>query len=222
MTASARDSSGLKALVVTDRLSRLVAERWLPFVPDWLTPNGVSLVRFAIGLGTGLCLFLARFSRWWIVAGMVAILVCWAMDSLDGELARRRALTSDRGYYLDRIADTVAKIAIYLGIATSGYGHFAIIIFAPIVETLNDVVTLHRTNLTKRELGAPLAMAHVFLMLLLPMLLTLIWPAPVLPVAAWRLYWFDIAFLVGMTVSACEMTASAVRLYFELSPPARS
>jgi phosphatidylglycerophosphate synthase len=219
MTAASRDRLGLRSLVLSDRLSRMAASALLPLVPARLTPNGVSLIRFGLSLGAAACLAAARSTRWWLLAAAIGIFAAWVLDSLDGDLARQRAQTSDRGYYLDRITDTVAKIAIYLGIATSGYAHFEIIIFAPIVETLNDVVTLHRTNLTRRELGAPLAVAHVFLMLLLPALLTLLWPAAALAAGPLTLHWFDIAFVIGMAVSATEMALSAVRLYFELSPP---
>lgn len=212
----------VRAVLLSDWIGRTAALRLVPIMPAWVTPNAITFARLGADIVAGLCIYLASYTRLWLGAAAVLMVGSWTFDYVDGALARARRLESERGYFLDRFADALAKIAIYLGIATSAYAHFQIIIFAPIVETLNDVVTMHRIRATGCQPDAPLANAHLFLMLLTPLVLTAIWPSPALRVAGFGLTWFDIAFLVGMTVSATEMALSAVRLYLDLSPPVQS
>jgi phosphatidylglycerophosphate synthase len=209
----------IASLLLSERLLRASSALVLPHVPGWVTPNQISVARGLLGVVAATCLSLSRLSRAWFVPAAAIIVAGWLFDGVDGDLARARDLTSPRGYFMDRFMDGLAKIAVYLGIATCSYAHFEIIIFAPLIETLNDVITAQRIYLTGADLGAPLGLAHVFLMLLTPLVLTALWPAAPISVFGLGLWWFDIAFLVGMTVSVTEMTLSAIGLCRALAPP---
>jgi phosphatidylglycerophosphate synthase len=84
-----------------------------------LTPNHVTLIACAIGL-------LAAFSfalGSWISGVMGAMLLQWSavIDCCDGEVARLKFLESTSGYYLDITCDNLVHVAVFAGIAWSGY-----------------------------------------------------------------------------------------------------
>ena len=70
----------------------------------------------AFGLFAGLAAAGAAAAGWWWVA-MVAWLVGRLADGLDGEVARRSGTVSDRGGYVDLVADAVVYAVLPLGIA---------------------------------------------------------------------------------------------------------
>jgi phosphatidylglycerophosphate synthase len=84
-----------------------------------LSPNQVTLVAFAIGL-----LAAMSFARASWLSGIVgALLLQWSavIDCCDGEVARLKFLESTSGYYLDIVCDNIVHIAVFAGIAWSGY-----------------------------------------------------------------------------------------------------
>src|SRR5919199_25883 len=90
-------------------------ERLLPLIPRSVMPNQVTLAGFSFGVLAAVGYGLARNPVWLIVA-ICAHLLFWLCDNLDGTLARRRGLTSMRGFFLDLTLDQVAYMLIYLGL----------------------------------------------------------------------------------------------------------
>ena len=91
--------------------------RWFVRMP--LTPNQVTLIAWAIGLLAALCF--ARGS--WVSGVLGALLLQWSsvIDCCDGEVARLKFLESTSGYYLDITCDNIVHVAVFVGIAWSGY-----------------------------------------------------------------------------------------------------
>jgi phosphatidylglycerophosphate synthase len=91
--------------------------RWFVRMP--LTPNQVTLIAWAIGLLAALCF--AHGS--WVSGVLGALLLQWSsvIDCCDGEVARLKFLESTSGYYLDITCDNIVHVAVFVGIAWSGY-----------------------------------------------------------------------------------------------------
>jgi phosphatidylglycerophosphate synthase len=91
--------------------------RWFVRIP--LTPNQITLIAWAIGLLAALCF--AHGS--WVSGVLGALLLQWSaiIDCCDGEVARLKFLESTSGYYLDITCDNIVHVAVFVGIAWSGY-----------------------------------------------------------------------------------------------------
>ena len=81
------------------RLVRVLAPR------AWITPTLLTVVAFVLGLGAAAA-FLAARPAWW-VAGAVAYYVAFALDCVDGKIARLRGQGSVLGTWLDFVLDRV-------------------------------------------------------------------------------------------------------------------
>ncbi len=114
-----------------------------------LTLTGIGLV---VGLGAAAL----AAAGWWLPA-LVAWLANRLADGLDGEVARRQGTTTDRGGYLDLVADTVVYAAVPLGVAaglgTTGAWTVATILLATFYVNI-ATLTLLAAVLEKRGLGA--------------------------------------------------------------------
>lgn len=77
-----------------------------------LSPSTLTLVGLIVGLGAGV----AASQQWWLPA-LAAFALNRLLDGLDGAVARSRGQASDRGAYLDMMADAVVYVTIPLGLA---------------------------------------------------------------------------------------------------------
>jgi phosphatidylglycerophosphate synthase len=84
-----------------------------------VTPNQVTLLAFIIGILAAMSFAHAS----WLSGVVGAVLLQWSavIDCCDGEVARLKFLESTSGYYLDIICDNIVHIAVFVGIAWSGY-----------------------------------------------------------------------------------------------------
>ena len=88
-----------------ERVARPLA-RW------GVTPTTVTVVGFVIGLASAAA---AALAAWWLALGLW--LASRLLDGLDGAVARARDLTTDRGGYLDIVADFAVYGAFVVGCA---------------------------------------------------------------------------------------------------------
>ncbi len=72
-----------------------------------------------LGLAVGLMAAAFASQRWWLAA-LVAFAANRLLDGLDGAISRQQGSGSDRGAYLDIVADTTVFVVLPLGI---GIGH---------------------------------------------------------------------------------------------------
>jgi archaetidylinositol phosphate synthase len=112
-----RRNAGVFWAAEQNALARLAAR-----MPGWVTPDRLTaigllgaLVTFAGYAWSGACPLLL----WLATLGLA---INWFGDSLDGTLARYRAIERPRyGYYLDNAVDCVAALLLASGIALSGF-----------------------------------------------------------------------------------------------------
>jgi archaetidylinositol phosphate synthase len=139
-----RRNGGLFWRVERDTLGWLAVR-----MPGWVTPDRLTaigligaLVTFAGYAGAGRCPHLL----WLATLGLA---INWFGDSLDGTLARYRAIERPRyGYYLDNAVDCVAALLLAGGIALSGYVRPELCFLALAAYLMLSALTLLWTNVS--------------------------------------------------------------------------
>lgn len=84
-----------------------------------MTPNAMSLVSVLCSVGGMVVLVIGRLSGPSAALGAVLLLVGYALDSADGQLARLTAASSARGEWLDHVVDAFRLPAVHLAIAAA-------------------------------------------------------------------------------------------------------
>jgi archaetidylinositol phosphate synthase len=95
---------------------------WLAgHTPRWINSDHLTLLGFLAQLMAGASYALARWNRYWLLAGIVFLALNWLGDSLDGTLARVRQQQRPRyGFYVDHMVDSLGGLALMGGLALSG------------------------------------------------------------------------------------------------------
>ncbi len=80
-----------------------------------ITPNEITLISFTIALIASLCFVKGSWA--FLVAGGVLIQISFILDCVDGQLARTKGLSSERGAWLDLTTDVIKVFAIYFSLS---------------------------------------------------------------------------------------------------------
>jgi len=96
---------------------------WLALrMPAWVNSDRLTLLGFAAMAAAGLCYWAASRDRRALIGVIVALVVNWFGDSLDGTLARvRNRLRPRYGFYVDHITDAIGTFFLMGGLALSTY-----------------------------------------------------------------------------------------------------
>ena len=84
-----------------------------------LTPNQLSMIGIPIGLLTAWCFFQATHA--YLIAGAFLFQLAYAIDCMDGGLARLKGMESKLGFYLDGVAYPTAIFLSLLGLVYGQY-----------------------------------------------------------------------------------------------------
>ncbi len=178
---------------------RPLADRALePFVEGadriGLSPNGVSVLAFAIaGVAAG-AFYLGGAAPGLYLLGALLVLLKGALDLLDGALARRQQVASTAGDLLDHVLDRYADILIIAGLA-AGIGAYAIgflavtgVLMTSYLGTQAQAVGLDRVY------GGLLGRADRLVLVGIVTVLTGIFPSPIigLTLVGWLLVLFAV------------------------------
>jgi len=91
-------------------------------LPPWVNSDHLTLLGFAAMLLAGIAYWLANRNRLALLLVVLALLVNWFGDSLDGTLARVRNQQRPRyGFYVDHVLDILGTLFLLGGLALSGY-----------------------------------------------------------------------------------------------------
>lgn len=112
-----------------DRLRPLADRGLSPWVAAaarlGLTPNGVSLIAFAVAVaGAGAFVLAGEEPLYYVAGGLLIGLSGW-LDLVDGALARKLDVASAKGDLLDHVLDRYADIVMIAGLA-AGIERYAI------------------------------------------------------------------------------------------------
>jgi Family of unknown function (DUF5941)/CDP-alcohol phosphatidyltransferase len=111
-----RVDDGFYSTFVVRRLSKPLTRVALRL--GW-TPNAITLISFAVGIGAAAAF--AVGDRWALVLGAVLLQLSLVIDCVDGEVARATRRFSALGAWLDASTDRVKEFLAYAGLA---YGAF--------------------------------------------------------------------------------------------------
>ncbi|MFC3958403.1 CDP-alcohol phosphatidyltransferase family protein [Halovivax cerinus] len=105
-----------------DSLRPYISGALRPFVNGFdragMTPNGVSVVAFAMALAAAGAFYLGGVAeQWWYAVAALAVLANGWLDVVDGALARKQAVASQAGDLLDHVLDRYADVVIIAGLA---------------------------------------------------------------------------------------------------------
>src|SRR3989338_4172442 len=107
----------------------------IPFIPRWVRPNHITLLRFG----------LVPFVLWFLYRehfdiGIPLFLFAAFMDSLDGSLARVRKQITDWGTFYDPFADKLLITGVILIVVV----HYINPIFALLVVGIECIIFVYR------------------------------------------------------------------------------
>jgi phosphatidylglycerophosphate synthase len=174
-------------------LARMIAAGVIPRLPSWVTPNQITWLGFYSNIVCAAAFLLTAQSRNWFLLVCLMLVLNWVADNLDGELARARQQTSERGFFLDIVLDQIGVMIVSLGLAYSAYIYdFSIAMLSIIAYQLMSFVTL----------------MHIITRQRFP-----------LTVAGHTLGWFEAGVLLTLPFAIGERLIDGIKLYFELSPP---
>jgi phosphatidylglycerophosphate synthase len=94
--------------------ARLARRLVSPLKDSWVTPNHLTTVRLAVGVGAALAF--TRGSYGWSNLAAALVVVSNFLDHTDGELARISDKTSRIGHLYDLASDALVTIMVFVGI----------------------------------------------------------------------------------------------------------
>lgn len=174
---------------------------------DHLTALGLAAL-----LGAGLSYWYARWSPAGLVAAIVCLAVNWLGDSLDGTLARVRNCPRPRyGFYVDHMVDAFGTLFLLAGIGLSGYmservaAGLIIVYFMLSIEVYLATYTIGTFHLSfwkfsPTELRILLMIGNIALFY-----------RPVVSLAGYKYLLFDVGGAVGIAGMALMLIASTAR-----------
>jgi archaetidylinositol phosphate synthase len=200
-------------------VAQRIAARIIPQLPRWVMPNHVTVSGYVCNLVGCAAFYLASFNGTWFLLGILALVGNWIADNLDGELARARRLTSERGFYLDLVTDQLGVATVCLGIAFASYTNTVLMLFCLLSYPILSFLTLMHIVMRQRFPLGRFSPAEGRLGLIVLALLTWIYPGPLLTLFDTPLGWFDLLIPLSLIPAIWEKTADAIALYRELAPP---
>lgn len=206
------------------RVERRILNRLCAAMPGWVTPD---MLTFAGMFGAVLVFagYLAsNLDAAWLWLSVAGYVVHWFGDSLDGSLARYRAIERPRyGYFLDHSCDGFATMLVVLGIGLSSHVEMEVALIALAgyllmsIHAFLSVRVLGELRLSYFNAG-PTELRLVLIGLTLAMLIA----GPEHPII-WQLNVFDLfvgAAGVLLIVLFATQTASTARRLAKEEPPA--
>jgi archaetidylinositol phosphate synthase len=94
-------------------------------LPKWIKPDHLTLFGVGGSILCGIGFAASALSPLWLWLVAIGLVVNWAGDSLDGNLARVRGTERPRyGFFVDHTSDIFSQVLIFMGLAASPYVRF--------------------------------------------------------------------------------------------------
>ena len=138
---SNRMDDGFYSTFVVRRLSKPLTRLALRLN---MSPNAVTLVSFAVGIGAAGAF--AAGSRWALILGAVLLQLSLVIDCVDGEVARATSKFSALGAWLDASTDRVKEYLAYAGLAIGAAAVTGVNIWPLAILMLVLQTTRHMTD----------------------------------------------------------------------------
>ena len=100
-------------------------------LPEWVSPNILTVIGLLGGAITGLGFIAVNWSNDFVYVAALGLVINWFGDSLDGTLARVRRIERPMyGFYLDNLADKASEIMWTFGAGLSPLMHLSAALMA--------------------------------------------------------------------------------------------
>jgi len=186
-------------------------------IPEQMTPNQMTLIGALGGLFGIICTFLTNISSYFFVGSIIGLVIHLIADDLDGYIARKRAMTSKAGAFLDLITDIMFITYLIIAFGFSGYLSFPVaILFVP-VYAIMMVTAMHYILNLNEFLFPRLGPIETHLCFILICIGCMIWGKnPVLSGSYYKLKLADILLILGGIPMYFEMIRLQVQLFQRL------
>jgi archaetidylinositol phosphate synthase len=120
------------------------ALNWMaPRVPLRISPDHLTIIGLSGAVAAAAGYILSRWSIEWLWLAIGGLIVNWAGDSLDGNVARARGHERHRyGFFIDHTTDLFSQALIFFALAASPCTRFAVAATALIAFLMGFVYTL--------------------------------------------------------------------------------
>jgi phosphatidylglycerophosphate synthase len=147
-------------------------------MPGWVTPDILTGVGLVSAVAVFICYVLSAWQPMWLWVASLGICINWFGDSLDGTLARFRAIERPRyGFFIDHSVDVLEQFLLCVGVGLSGYVRFELAIIGLVCFLMLSVTTFLRAKVSNT-----LQIAYVGLGPTEIRLLVILWNA-------WMFFW---------------------------------
>jgi phosphatidylglycerophosphate synthase len=114
-----------------------------PRVPARFTPDHLTIIGVSGALAAAAGYILSRWSIEWLWLAVVGLIVNWAGDSLDGNVARARGIERHRyGFFIDHTTDLFSQALVFLALAASPCTRYGVAATGLIAFLMGFVYTL--------------------------------------------------------------------------------
>lgn len=187
-----------------------------PLVPASVRPNHLTLASFASCVAGGVAFYLSALGRAWVLVAIVTLTLHFVLDNLDGEVARSRGQSTERGRFLDIFTDSMGIAAVFIGIGHSPYATLEVFL-APLVLWYLHLVLMYNWMQLKGKWTFPLLSNFELMLLIMGLSILSYFTGPLaLGIGSHTVKLFDLVAAFGAILSFGELLFSAARLYRSL------
>ncbi len=182
-------------------------------VPKNMTPNQMTLLGCIGSLFGIICAYLSKYNRLLLIGTIMGLLTHLICDDLDGFIARKRNMTSEKGAFLDLLTDILHITYLLIALSFSKVASFEITIFLVPVYALLMFTAMNDIRYFNEFLFPRLGPIETHLLFILICILTMILGTnPIITLINIPLKIADILFILGGIPMYYEMIRLQISL----------
>ncbi len=136
---------------VTARVEQKLLGKLINIVPDFVTPDMMTLLALLAAFGIGVSYYFANEFRGFYLVAIIFYFLHWLGDSLDGKIAReKKKPRPNYGYYIDHIIDSLSIFIVIWGLTISTVIYTTVWLWILVGFLLLMIHTFLKTNVIKR------------------------------------------------------------------------
>lgn len=203
-------------------------------MPLSVTPDHLTLIGIAGALTAATGYFASHWSLQWLWVSCAGLVINWAGDSLDGNVARLRRIERPRyGFFVDHTSDLFSQSLVFVTLGVSPCAHFGIaclgliaflmaFVYSLICVEVRDTLRITYFGFGPTEIRALLIAGNLITLRAGGVLDVSQWFAPLGWSAPVTIYEIAIVILFTITVPALAMLALGERRELTLEDPPRA
>lgn len=196
-------------------------------LPNWITPDILTLLGIAGGLLTLVGYGMSQWHPGFLILACAGLVINWFGDSLDGTVARHRRIERPKyGFFVDHMTDAYVTMVVCVGLGLTPYvgmpfalvamiGYLTMSILTYVSGLVNGVFQISYGKLGPTEIRVVLILASIAMPLL---------PNPVLLSSTITVRLFDgVTLLIGILLILTSLfsTVATIRTLAVEDPPRR-